>query len=114
MVVDGYSGEVIYGRAPGNTWYRAFILLAGMAVGAFLAVNGPLLLLYFAANARGDDSEGLLVGALIAFVIGAVMMFGGYTGFRYGEVYEFQKYGEKKDMMSNMGNAMEQIKQWVK
>lgn len=115
MVVDGYSGEVIYGRAPGNTWYRAFILLAGMAVGAFLAVNGPILMLYFAANARGDDGEGLLVGALVALVIGAVMMFGGYTGFRYGEVYEFQKYGaEKKDLMGNMNNAMEQVTRWIK
>lgn len=111
MVVDGYSGEVLYGRAPGNTWYRAFILLAGMAVGAFLAVNGPLLLLYFASFAD-EDGEGLLVGALVALVIGVAMMFGGYTGFRYGEVYEFQKYGDgPKDKLED---ALEQVKRWVK
>jgi hypothetical protein len=102
---------VIYGRAPGNTWYRAAVLVAGMAVGAFIAVNGPLLALYLAANAN-EDGEGFLIGALVALVIGGVLMFGGYTGFRYGEVYEFQKYGSApKDVMDK---SLDQLKQWMK
>src|SRR5690606_41752721 len=37
VVVDGYSGKVLYGKAPGNTIYRAAVLVASMAVGALLA-----------------------------------------------------------------------------
>lgn len=92
VVVDGHSGEVLYGRAPGNTWFRAAALIGGMALGAFVAVNGPLLLLYFMGNSSGDDGEGLLFFALVTFVIGVGLMLTGYNAFRYGEVYEFQKY----------------------
>jgi hypothetical protein len=110
-VVDGYSGEVLYGRAPGNTWYRAAVLIAGMALGAFVAVNGPLLSLFFLSNSSGDDGEGLLVLALVTFVIGIGLMLTGYNAFRYGEVYEHQKYASEGPNAFNA--ALAQVKRWT-
>jgi hypothetical protein len=111
MVVDGYSGEVLYGRAPGSTWYRAAVLIAGMALGAFVAVNGPLLSLFFLSNSSGDDGEGLLVLALVTFVIGIGLMLTGYNAFRYGEVYEHQKYASEGPNAFNA--ALAQVKRWT-
>ena len=36
VVVDGVSGDVLYGKAPGNVFYRAAMLVGGMASGTFL------------------------------------------------------------------------------
>ena len=36
VVVDGYNGRVLYGKAPGNTLYRALMLVAGTAPGHLL------------------------------------------------------------------------------
>jgi len=112
VVVDGHSGEILYGRAPGNTWYRAGMLIAGMAAGAFVAVNGPLLSLWFMGNASGDDGEGLLAAALVTFLIGVGLMLTGYNAFRYGEVYEFQKYAAEQP--NAFTAAMAQVKQWTR
>ena len=39
VVVDGYTGKVLYGKAPGSTIYRALVLVGGMIVGAFLSID---------------------------------------------------------------------------
>lgn len=109
LVVDGHSGELLYGRAPGNTLYRAAVLVAGMALGAFLAVNGSLLGLYLMANADGDDAEGLLALILVAVVFGGGLIYAAYRAFRYGEVYEFQKYGNRPDHT----NLFDTVKRWM-
>jgi hypothetical protein len=31
VVVDGVNGKVLYGKAPGNIFYRALVLIGGMA-----------------------------------------------------------------------------------
>jgi hypothetical protein len=88
VVVDGYTGKVLYGKAPGNTLYRAAMLVGGMALGAFLAVDGPALLFYLA----GDSSDGgnLFIAAIVAFVIGLGIMAAAYRLFRHGEQYEYR------------------------
>lgn len=111
VVVDGHSGEILYGRAPGNTWFRAAMLIGGMALGAFVAVNGPLLSLFFLGNASSDDGEGLLFAALATFTIGVGLMLTGYNAFRYGEVYEFQKYAAEGP--NAFIAALAQVKQWT-
>jgi hypothetical protein len=90
--VDGYSGQVLYGKAPGNTLYRAAVLVAGMAAGAFVAVDVAALILYGALNSSSNDSGDALGFGLVVAAVGLGLMLAAYMAFRYGEVYEFQKY----------------------
>ena len=39
VVVDGYTGEVLYGKAPGSNLYRAAVLVGGMIAGSFLSID---------------------------------------------------------------------------
>lgn len=87
VVVDGFSGKVLYGKAPGNVLYRAAMLVGGMALGAFLAVDVPTFLLMSSSNSHNNDN---LFFFLIAVLIAGVgMMAFAYRTFRYGENYEF-------------------------
>jgi len=93
VVVDGFSGQVLFGKAPGNTLYRAAILVGGMALGALIAVDGPALALYIAGNSNGDGSGGFLIGALVLLVVGFGVIAAAYRTFRYGEQFEYRKGG---------------------
>ncbi len=87
VVVDGFSGKVLYGKGPGNTLYRAAVLVGGMALGAFLAVDVSAAIL---SNTHGDNSAafGLVVG-----LVGLGIMFFAYRAFRYGEQFEYRSGG---------------------
>jgi hypothetical protein len=98
VVVDGYGGEVLYGKAPGNTLYRAAVLVLGMAVGAFLAVDVPAILLY---ASDGDGDLGWVALALLA--VGAGIMFTAYRKFRHGEEYEYRRGGP--GIISQIGDS---------
>jgi hypothetical protein len=95
VVVDGYSGKLLYGKAPGSTLYRAAVLVGGMALGAFLAVDGSALALALAGQSDGDGAEGFLIGALAVAAIGFGLMGTAYRKFRYGEQYEFRGHRQK-------------------
>jgi hypothetical protein len=87
VVVDGFSGEIVYGKGPGNVVYRAAVLVGGMAAGAILSVDLTVLSLSF--NDSGDNSFWLTV---MLFVGGLALMFFSYRTYRYGEHYEYQRY----------------------
>lgn len=93
VVVDGVSGQVLYGKAPGSVGYRAAVLVGGMAAGAVLAIDVPAVSLLATA---GTDEDFPLVIALGAFVLGLGVMFGAYRTFRYGEHYEYHRFGKPK------------------
>lgn len=104
VVVDGFSGKVLYGKAPGNVLYRAAALVTGMAVGAFLAVDVPVFVLMESSNSRNSDiSFGFLIGAL---VVGLGLMAYAYRTFRYGEHYEYggAKFDFKQFTSGNYGD----------
>ena len=88
VAIDGHSGQILYGKAPGNTVYRAAVLVGGMALGALIAFDIPTLLLYFGRNS--DDLDGLLVLSGIALLAGLSAMYAAYRAFRYGEEYEYR------------------------
>lgn len=90
VAVDGFSGETLYGKAPGSVLYRALALVAGMAAGAFISIDIPVLVL------SGKDSDGSLEFALIAFIAGLAIMYGAYRIFRYGEHHEYQRYKSRQ------------------
>lgn len=85
VVVDGVSGKVLYGKAPGNIFYRAAMLVGGMMFGNLLLVNGTILA-FLLLSASDDSDGGFLVCAPIIF--GLVLIFAGYRAFRYGEEVE--------------------------
>jgi hypothetical protein len=90
VAVDGHSGKVLFGKAPGNTLYRAGVLVGGMALGAFLSVDVASVLLYFLSQSDSDGAEGMLAAAGVALVVGLGLMWAAYRKFRYGEQYEYQ------------------------
>ncbi len=106
VVVDGSSGQVLYGKAPGNTLYRAAVLVAGMALGAFLAVDGTALAFYLS---RGSDSDDIAGVALALLAIGLGLMFAAYRAFRYGEQYEYRRGGSS--LVKSLGKPGELISQ---
>lgn len=108
VVIDGFSGEVLYGKAPGNTFYRAASLIGGMALGSFLAVDIPGWLLF---SGMGDEDIPvvIVVGALAA---GVAMMIGAWRKYRYGEHYEFKRFkesGPPSTASKLMGSDMKDI-----
>lgn len=107
VVIDGYHGNVLYGKAPGNLLMRALTLVGGMAFGAFLAVDVPALIV----SLSGD--EDILGLALIALGIGLALMFGGYQHFRHGEHYEYPRLKGKSSALLELGENTD-LSQFVK
>jgi DNA-directed RNA polymerase subunit RPC12/RpoP len=107
VVIDGHSGEVLYGKAPGNTWFRAAALVGGMAAGALLMVDGTAL----ALSLLSGSDEGSLVFLLVPVLAGAALMVAGYRAFRYGEQIEQRaRVGRKRaSPPGEIGGLLEEI-----
>jgi hypothetical protein len=124
VVVDGYSGEVLYGKAPGNTIYRAAALVLGMAAGAFLAVDVTALIVALLS----DSSDSPFWLAALSFAGGLALMYTAYRRFRYGEQYEVNinrrstsRFKSKSpagldnplQMIGNLTNVKD-VEEWIK
>ena len=90
VVVDGVTGQVLYGKAPGSVGYRAGVLVAGMAAGALIGIDAAALVMAFSR----DSEDSPFIFALILFVAGMAMMWGGYRTFRHAEQYEYHRFGK--------------------
>ena len=115
--MDGYSGQVLYGKAPGNTLYRAMVLVGGMLLGAILAVDASATAFYLASRNSGDGSGTLFFIGLGAIAAGAGIMFSAYRHFRYGEQFEYRRNPPKKaqalfDLKDALSNP-EEIGSWI-
>ncbi len=120
VVVDGVKGRVLYGKAPGNVLYRAAALVAGMALGNLVLVNGTLLAAL--ALSKDVDDEGLAL-LLIPLGIGIGLIAAGYRAFRYGEeVEELQKEAKKATLSTGEASGsrwttglkiVEELSEWV-
>jgi hypothetical protein len=85
VVLDGTNGKVLYGKAPGNIWFRAAALVFGFALGALILVDGTALagrLVW-----RSNDSDSFLI-VLLPIALGAALMLTAYRRFRFGEMLE--------------------------
>jgi hypothetical protein len=96
VVVDGYTGKVLYGKAPGSTLYRAIVLIAGMIVGAFLSVDLSSAAFALAFQMEDDGVGTLLVIGGGLFLAGLGIMVAAYRKFRYGEIFEYRGHQRKK------------------
>jgi DNA-directed RNA polymerase subunit RPC12/RpoP len=88
VVVDGQNGQVLYGKAPGNIYFRALMLVGGTAFGSFVLIDGLALAFSIVANSSDEDSAALL---LLPLGAGAALIYGGYRLFRWGEEIEHKK-----------------------
>jgi len=114
VVVDGRTGQVLYGKAPGNSLFRAAVLVGGMALGALIAIDGSSLAFYL--GSQTDDDCTIFVGVAIgALVLGFGMMYRAYRSFRYGEQYEYRQSRKAaslfdiQDLMSQAG----ELTSWI-
>lgn len=96
VVVDGTTNRILYGKAPGNIFYRAMMLVLSMALGNFILTNGSIVAFNIVARANSSDDEGILLLLLVPLVVAALIIFGGYTAFRYGEEVEHLPSENKK------------------
>jgi hypothetical protein len=104
VVVDGYTGEVLYGKAPGSVWFRSAVLVGGMMAGSVLAVTIPGTILL---NSGDEDVLGIAAGL---FVGGLVLMFASWRKYRYGEHYEYRRYKQATESFFKIpGSAGELI-----
>ena len=99
VVVDAAGGKVMYGKAPGNILYRAAALVAGLAVGNLVLVNGTVL----AAIGLSDSDDGF-AAVLLPIAAGIGLILYGYRQFRYGEEVE-DKPGEFQKAASRPGKG---------
>jgi hypothetical protein len=117
VVVDGYSGQVLYGKAPGNSIYRAAVLVGGMALGAFLAVDAASVAWYMMLRSEGDGPFALFFIGVGLVVAGLGVMRKVYNLFRHGEQYEFRLGGNKKSAalldIKDVISQVEEVSSWV-
>ena len=92
VVVDGSNGRVLYGKAPGNIYFRALMLVLGAAIGSFVLVDGLALAIVVWANASDDDSIALIALPVLA---GIALIAFGYRLFRWGEEIEHRAKGSR-------------------
>lgn len=118
VVVDGHSGKILYGKAPGNTIYRAARLVGGMAIGSILAIDLP----YLIVSSSSNDSSGSFGFALVLFLAGIGLMYASYRAFRYGEQFEyrstsaasFQGVLDGMDKPFEMISQVKDVEKWVR
>lgn len=84
-VVDGVRPRVLYGKAPGNIFYRAAMLVLGMALGNCILVNGTLAALAIVANWGSSNDDNPLWLVAIPLAIGLGLIYLGYRAFRFGD-----------------------------
>lgn len=106
--VDGVTGEVLSGRAPGDPLFQSLAITVGSAMAGVIAGGGILATIY---SSGSSNSGYFAVGGLIA---GAAILFVTYRFFRSGsEIVEgefsdrISKFSldEMKDIASNLGGV---------
>ncbi len=95
--VDGVTGQVLSGRAPGDPLYQSLAVTAGSSVGGLIAAG---MIIY--ANSVNDSRI-----ALAGLAVGAVILFLAYRFFRHGSEIIQGEFKEKK----SIGDAMKQVQQ---
>ncbi len=95
--VDGVTGQVLSGRAPGDPFFQSLAMTGGTSIGGLIAAAGIVL-----GNSMGDARI-----ALVGVAVGAVILFITYRLFRYGSEIIQGEFKERKSVK----DAMKQLQQ---
>ena len=99
--VDGVTGHIMSGRAPGDPLFQSLAVTAGTSVGGIVAAVGLIL-------GAETGEGGIVVGGL---VIGAAILYVAYRFFRHGsEIIE----GEFRDRKTSAKGALKDIQDIAK
>lgn len=85
VVIDGATGIIRYGKAPGNITLGAVLMVLGMALGAFLFITLPTVI----SGRYGQALYRQVLGFAPFFIIALIII--GITWFRLGGIVETRK-----------------------
>lgn len=94
ITVDGVTGQVLSGRAPGDPLYQSLAITGGSAAAGIIGGGGLLLAVY----GGGENSAYF---ALAGLAIGLAILFVTYRFFRHGSEISEGEFAHKKGMGSN-------------
>ncbi|OGS41723.1 MAG: hypothetical protein A3K67_00685, partial [Euryarchaeota archaeon RBG_16_62_10] len=97
--VDGVTGQVLSGRAPGDPLFQSLAVTAGSAGGGIIAAAGMLL---------GSEDYRIALGGLAA---GLIVLFLAYRFFRHGSE---RVEGEFKHKPASLAQGMKQVQDLAK
>ncbi len=90
VVVDGYSGEVLYGQAPANTLHRATVMVFKMALGSIMVAAAAGLANIFIKNIQISlFCIAVALPWLVLLVYGAAFMYHAWDKYKYRGHYKF-------------------------
>ncbi len=97
--VDGVSGQLLSGRAPGDPLFQSLAMTVGSAVSGIAAAGGVIL----AGLAQSEDSYFF---AVIGFAIGLGVLYFTYRFFRHGSEITEGEFGKKS---AGLGDTIKQL-----
>jgi hypothetical protein len=100
--VDGVTGNISSGRAPGDPLFQSLAITAGTSIGGLIAAGGLII----ASNSMSENGATI---AIVGLVAGAAITFGAYLFFRHGSEIIEGEFSDKKYGMGGMGNIMKQV-----
>jgi hypothetical protein len=95
--VDGVTGQVLSGRAPGDPLFQAIAVTAGVLFGGLAAVAGILV---------GDSMGDMRIG-LVGIGAGLVILYLAYRFFRHGSEIVQGEFKEKRASLAQMGKQLQ-------
>lgn len=105
--VDGVTGRVLSGRAPGDPLFQSLAITVGSAVGGIAAAGGILA----AGLASGSNNSGYV--AIGGLILGAAVLFFTYRFFRNGsEIIEGEfsdRTAKTSDTIKDLTNLAKQL-----
>ncbi len=87
VVVDGSDGGVLFGNAPGNLLFRATMLVLSILLGVLLTITVPVF--SFAGFLLIPGVTSFFPCPIFSFIIGLIIIGGGYKIFSGGDTYEY-------------------------
>ena len=97
--VDGVTGQVLSGRAPGDPLFQAMAVTGGTFFGGLAAAVGIL---------AGDSMSDSRI-ALVGIGAGLVILFLAYRFFRHGSEIVQGEFKEKKASLAQMGKQLQDV-----
>lgn len=97
--VDGVTGSVLSGRAPGDPLFQSLAVTAGTSIGGLLAAAGIIV---------ASSSAEVAVGC---FIVGFIIMIGTYLFFRHGSEISEGEFSDRGFRLGDLKGVASQLSQ---
>ena len=99
--VDGVTGQVLSGRAPGDPMFQSLAVTAGTSIGGLIAAGAIIF--------SGSQNDYRI--ALAGLAVGAIILFLTYRFFRHGSEIVQGEFKEKKSLADSLKQVQQLGKQ---